>query len=202
MEFGLSERQQILKRTAREFLEAECPTALVRESEASEQGYSPDLWNKMADLGWLGLALPPEYGGAGGNLLDQVVLFEEVGRALVPGPIFSSTVLSGQILLNAGSEDQKGRLLSEISGGKTIVVTAGTGVAGGPIRGDLQIRPAGDRGDSVLNRTSLFVPYAHAADYLLCAASEDGNPEAPAGSLGLRTLENPIPLPTVMGGRT
>ena len=93
MDFSLTEEQQILSRTAREFLEAECPTTVVREAENSEEGYLPDLWKKMANLGWLGVSLPENYGGIGGALTDQTVLFEEIGRALVPGPLLTSSVL-------------------------------------------------------------------------------------------------------------
>jgi alkylation response protein AidB-like acyl-CoA dehydrogenase len=180
MDLGLSERHQILKRTARELLEAECPAALVREIEDSERGYSPDLWKQMADLGWLGLALPPEYGGSGGDLVDQVVLFEELGRAIVPSPVLPSTVLCGQTLLNAGGGEQKERLLPGISRGDTIVVPAGAALPGGPLRSGLQIRPAGDGSDFVIEGSSLFVPYAHVADYLLCASMNDGGPEGTA----------------------
>ena len=78
MNFSLTEEQQILSRTAREFLEAECPTTVVREAENSEEGYLPELWKKMANLGWLGVSLPKDYGGIGGSLTDQTVLFEAV----------------------------------------------------------------------------------------------------------------------------
>ena len=75
MDLGLSEQQEMLSRAAREFLEAECPTTLVRELEDSDRGYSPELWRKMADLGWLGQAFPGQYGGSDGTLIDQVALF-------------------------------------------------------------------------------------------------------------------------------
>ena len=68
MDLGITEQQQILKTAARESLEADCLTSLVRQLESSEQGYSIQLWKKMADLGWLGVALPTEFGGAGGKL--------------------------------------------------------------------------------------------------------------------------------------
>ncbi|MEC8911394.1 MAG: acyl-CoA dehydrogenase family protein, partial [Chloroflexota bacterium] len=104
MDFSLTEEQLILGRSARQFLEAECPAAVVREAETTEQGHVPELWGKMADLGWLGMSLPEIYGGTGGSLTDQVVLFEEIGRALVPGPLLVSSVLASQIVLNAGND--------------------------------------------------------------------------------------------------
>ena len=75
----------MLKTTARDFLEKECPISLVRDLEEDEKGYSPDLWHKMAELGWLGLVFPEEYGG-GGNFLDLTVLLEEMGRGLYRVP--------------------------------------------------------------------------------------------------------------------
>ena len=96
MDLGLNERQQLLRSTAREFLQAECPISLVRETESGDRGYSEALWRKMAGLGWLGLALPAEHGGSGGDAADLVVLAEEMGRALVPGPFITSSVLCGR----------------------------------------------------------------------------------------------------------
>src|SRR5512139_707545 len=107
MDLGLSEEQEMLKNFARDFLEKECPETLVREMEEDERGYSPDLWQKMSEQGWQGLVIPPEYGGSGMGYLDLIVLLEEFGRALVPGP-FIPTVVGGAIpILEAGSEAQK-----------------------------------------------------------------------------------------------
>ena len=86
MDFGLTEQEEILRRSAREFLEAECPTSLVRQAEESGEGHARELWRKIARLGWLGISLPEQFGGTGGSLTDQTVLFEEIGRALTPGP--------------------------------------------------------------------------------------------------------------------
>ena len=63
MDFELNEKQEMLEKTARDFLENECPSSLVREMEEDEKGYSPELWRKMAVLGWMGLVLPEKYGG-------------------------------------------------------------------------------------------------------------------------------------------
>jgi alkylation response protein AidB-like acyl-CoA dehydrogenase len=179
MDLGLSEQQEILRRTAREFLEAECPTSLVRELEHSEQGYSPELWKMMAHLGWLGQAFPPEYGGEGASLIDQVVLFEEMGRALLPGPLLPSSVLSGQALVRAGSEDQKAGLLTSMARGETIVTAPLPEPGFGPGDGGLRLTAAG--AGYVLNGALLFVPYAHITNYVLCAAGPNGNGNAPEG---------------------
>ena len=105
MDLGLNEQQMLLSRTTREFLESECPISLVRELEVSKEGYSLGLWQKMAALGWLGLAIPLEHGGDGGTLLDQTVLFEEIGRAMVPGPLLATSAYVVRAILGAGSDE-------------------------------------------------------------------------------------------------
>ncbi|GAG81422.1 unnamed protein product [marine sediment metagenome] len=92
MDLGLSEEQEMLRTSARDFLQKECPKQLVKQLDESDEGYSPELWRKMAELGWMGLVLPEEYGGSGGSFLDLVVLLEEMGYNILPGPFFSSMV--------------------------------------------------------------------------------------------------------------
>ena len=159
MDFSLTEQQQILGRSAREFLEAECSTAVVREAEESEQGYVPELWRRMADLGWFGICLPEAYGGIGGSLTDQAVLFEEIGRALVPGPLLVSSVLAAQIVLNAGNDAQKQRWLPGIADGGLVFTLA---------RGERLETSSPDTGVN-LSGESAFVPYAEAANHIICA---------------------------------
>ena len=105
MDLGLDEQQEMLKNFARDFLEKECPETLVREMEEDEQGYSPDLWKKMADQGWMGLIIPEDQGGAGMTLCELVVLLEEFGRALVPGPFVSTVVLGAVPIMEAGTDE-------------------------------------------------------------------------------------------------
>ena len=83
MDFSLSESQEMLKRSVRDFLAEECSGAFVREMAEDKKGYSPELWQKMAKLGWQGLIFPKSCGGAGGSFLDLVILLEEMGRALL-----------------------------------------------------------------------------------------------------------------------
>ncbi len=89
MNLSLTEEQEMLRKMARDFLAKECPKKHVREMETDEKGYSPDLWKKMAELGWMGLALPEKYGGQAASFLDLTVLLEEMGRACLPAPFFS-----------------------------------------------------------------------------------------------------------------
>jgi alkylation response protein AidB-like acyl-CoA dehydrogenase len=126
MDFGLSEEQEMLRTSARDFLQKECPKKLVRQLDESDEGYSPELWRKMAELGWMGLPFPEKYGGGGGSFLDLVVLLEAMGYNIVPGPFFSTVVLGGMTILTAGNEGQKKGLLSEVASGKLILALAMT----------------------------------------------------------------------------
>ena len=199
MDLGLNEQQEMLGRTARDFLEAECPTTLVRELESSDKGYSPELWRKMADLGWLGLAFPAEYGGAGGSLVDEVVLFEEIGRAIVPGPMLTSTVLSGQAVLNAATDEQKSGLLRGIARGDTILSAALT--EAGADHAGLRAEKAGD--SYVINGDSMFVPYAHVASHLVVVAGTGSGQASDGATLFMIETSSPgvscIPMESVAG---
>ena len=111
--FTLNEQQEMLRKTARDFLATECPKKLVKEMEADKEGYSLELWQKMADLGWLGLVLPVKYGGAGLAIIDLVILIEEMGRACLPSP-FCSTVVGSMAIMDIGAEQQKANILPEV----------------------------------------------------------------------------------------
>ena len=173
MDLGFNDQQKMLKATAREFLEAECPTGFVREMESNERGYSPELWGKMADLGWLGLAFPPEYGGDGGNVIDQIALSEEIGRAILPSPFLTSSVLCGRTILHAANQEQQSRLLPQMGRGD-LMVTLALAEAGGWIAGVPEaVTAAPSDGAFIINGTKLFVPYASVADLVLVAAKTD-----------------------------
>ena len=86
MNLSLSEEQEMLKRTACDFLSEKCPKSFVKQMEQDEKGYSPELWEEMANLGWLGLAFPQKYGGGGMSFLDLSVLLEKMGHACLPTP--------------------------------------------------------------------------------------------------------------------
>lgn len=173
MDFGLSTEQEMLKKTARDFLEKECSEALVREVEAGDKGYSQELWHKMAGLGWLGLIYPERYGGAGGNILDLAILYEEMGRAMVPSPHLSTVVLCGLTILAAGNDEQKTRLLPSIARGDLILALALTEPESsweGKVwdADGVAVRAIADGSDYIIDGSKLFVHDAQIADYLLC----------------------------------
>lgn len=170
MDLGLDEAQQMLRNSARAFLEAECPDSYVREMERDPRGYTPELWQKMAEQGWLGLIVPEGYGGVGLGFLDLSILLEEMGRAMLPGPFFSTVVMAGMAVLDAGSEAQKQEILPRIADGQLIMTMALTEPsARWDARGvETAAEPVGN--GFLINGTKLFVPDAGAADYLVVAA--------------------------------
>jgi alkylation response protein AidB-like acyl-CoA dehydrogenase len=178
MDFAFSEEQEMLRRSARDFLAKECPPKLVRKLMEGPDAYDPALWKKMAGLGWTSLGIPESYGGAGG-FLDLIVVLEECGRALLPGPFFATMGLAVPALIEAGSEAQKKEVLGAIAEGKARATLALTEPSG---RWDaasvtLAAKPAG--GGWQLDGVKLFVPDAESADYTVVAArtraeGEDG----------------------------
>ena len=170
MDLGLTEEQEMLKKSAREFLIKECPKKLVRELTANDEGYSPELWKKMADLGWMGLAYPEKYGGSGGSFLDLTILLEEMGYNIVPGPFFSTVVLGGLTILEAGNEEQKKRCLEKISKGNLIVSLALTELDGTYTAPSIKTAAKLKDDTYTINGIKLFVADANIADYVLVLA--------------------------------
>jgi len=178
MDFGFNEDQELLRATARKFLENECTSEFVRARMAEPEGFTPDFWRKLAEQGWLGLVYPEAYGGAGLGFVDLTVLMEEMGRAVMPGPFFS-TLLGGLAILEAGSDAQKKEWLTKLADGQARVTLAWTEPNA---RWDAAgVSTAAKRAGNgfTLSGTKLFVPDAHVADALVVAArtGEGRNPE-------------------------
>lgn len=180
MEYELNEEQKILQKSAADFLKKECPKERVRRLEETDEKYSPELWRKMAELGWMGLQLPEEYGGTDWSFLNMAVLLEEMGYNICPGPFISTTLLGSVPILRAGTEDQKRAILPGVAGGELILTMALTEVEGRCEPGSLKVKAAQQDGGWVIEGVKLFVPDASVADYILCVArtSEATDPEA------------------------
>jgi alkylation response protein AidB-like acyl-CoA dehydrogenase len=181
MDFEFNEEQKMLKTSAREFLEKECPKSLVKQMVADEKGNPPELWHKMAELGWLGLIFPEKYGGMGGNLLDLVAIQEEMGRACVPGAFYSTVLLGGLFVLNNGSEEQKQNLLPKVAEGKLILTLALTEPGGSYEAAAVETKAVSDKDDYLISGTKLYVPDAHIADYIICIARTKSGKTAEEG---------------------
>ena len=142
MYFDLTDEQQAIRSTAKEFLAARYKSERIRELAESETGFEQSGWDEMAELGWAGLALPEEWGGQGLGIVDLAVLFEEMGYALAPSPLFSNTI-AGMALALCGSDEQRERFLRPLAAGQLRGVPAlwDAGSAGDP-------RPLHDGGDA------------------------------------------------------
>jgi len=184
MNFGFNEEQELLRSTARKFLENECPSEVVRKLMDTPEGMTPALWGKLAEQGWLGLITPEAYDGMGLGLVDLVVLMEEMGRAVVPGPYFSTVLLGGLGILEAGTEAQKKEWLPKIAAGEKRVTLAWMEPSAQLGPEGVTLAAAEKGGTFTLSGTKLFVPDAHTADAVVVAA-RTGKPGAEGISLFL-----------------
>jgi alkylation response protein AidB-like acyl-CoA dehydrogenase len=180
MNFGFNEEQELLRSTARKFFENECPSTVVRTLMDSAEGMTPELWRKVAEQGWLGLVYPEACDGMGLGLVDLVVLLEEMGRAVVPGPFFSTVLLGGLAILEAGSEAQKNEWLPKIAAGDKRVTLAWMEPSATLGAEGVTLPAVAKGGAFTLSGTKLFVPDAHTAHAIVVAArtgagkAEDG----------------------------
>ena len=181
MDLELNETQQMLKNSAREFLAQECPHTLVRAMEEDEKGYPQELWQQIVDLGWTSLAFPEEYGGAGGSFLDLAVLLEEIGRALLPGPFFSTVVLGGLTLLDAADDAQRQELIPGICQGQLMMTMALTEPSATLQPQGIQLMARRDGDDFIFNGTKLFVSDAHVSDVMIVVARTSGHDDPEKG---------------------
>jgi len=176
MDFAFSEEQEMLRSSARTLLAKASPSAVVRKLMETEDAYDADLWKKLAEQGWTALGIPEEYGGFG-TFLDLVVILEETGRVLLPGPYFETMGMAVPAILEAGTEPQKQDALTAIATGSARATLAFTEPSG---RWDadgvtLSAQRSGDGWK--LNGTKLFVPGAGVADYMVVAARTRGSGE-------------------------
>jgi len=203
MNYELNEEQRIIKEAAHRFLAEACSTDFVREMAEDEKGFTTELWNKMAQLGWMGLPFPEVYGGAGMSFLDLAVILTEMGYFCVPGPFFSTVVLGGLAVLEAGSEEQKARILPEVAAGNRLLTLAWMEEEGTSSPEGIKLRGERANDQFLLSGTKLFVPDAHVADTIICAArtgeaaTEISLFEVDANSQGVHTT----PLDTLAGDK-
>ncbi|MET0485438.1 MAG: acyl-CoA dehydrogenase family protein, partial [Candidatus Rokuibacteriota bacterium] len=147
MDLALTESQEMLRASARTFVEREAPTHTLVALQKQESSLVPDLWRKAVDAGWPGILIPTEYGGSESTLTDAAVLFEELGRGPVPGPFFSSGVLGALTMLEAGSEAQRKAIFPAVARGEAVLAVAITdpSTSWGPQSVTLPPQRLGDR---------------------------------------------------------
>jgi alkylation response protein AidB-like acyl-CoA dehydrogenase len=151
-----TEEEQMLKNVAREFLEAEVSTALVREMELDDLGYPPALWKQMADLGWLGMSLPEQYGGQGLPLVYLGLIIEEIGRVMAPVPLHS-TMVAALTIDSDGTDQQKQDILPAVADGKMVLTWAVHERDARLIPEAMNLEAKADGDGWILNGTKMFV---------------------------------------------
>ena len=179
VDFGFSKDQQLIRKSVRQFLEKECPRDRVRELKTDEKGYDPGVWEEMVELGFVGLAIPGEYEGMGGDYLELVIFMEEVGRNLLPSPYFATVALCALPIERFGSNTQKQRILPAIANGQIWTLALMEASADYEAAG-IELEAVKDGDAYVLNGTKLFVPFAGAAEKFLVVGrtGTDGHAEA------------------------
>ena len=171
MDFGLTEIQELLASSAREFLADRAPLDIARAAAAGDCGFDASLWREIAQLGWTGLMVPEQYGGAGLGLTELGVLLEECGATLTPGPLLETALLGASVINRYGNEGQKAELLPAIARGDAIVTPAiheqGPAWASGGVNTAARV----EDGQWVLRGEKRFVPFAYSADIFLVSAN-------------------------------
>jgi alkylation response protein AidB-like acyl-CoA dehydrogenase len=197
VDLSLTEPQELLRTSARSFVEREAPRHAIVAAQRGDAGLAPALWRKAADLGWPGILIPADLGGSESSLTDAAVLFEELGRGPVPGPFFSSAVLGALTVLEAATPAQQQALLPRAARGEAVLTVAITepDASWGPQGVTLVAQRHGDR--YRLDGVKLFVSDATAATHLIVVARTGERPDAlslllvEAAAPGVRARELP-----------
>ena len=170
MDLNFTEEQHILRDMVKSMVSSHSTVSVVRKLENDEIGVPPGLWQQMKEVGLLGVMLDDKYGGAGLNLLDCALIYEELGRGLAPGPHFVSSVIAASAIQKGGSEAQKLEMLPLIGSGDLIVAPAWLEPDNGFAPEGVQLEAKTSSNGFVLNGVKRHVFYAKAAQKLLALA--------------------------------
>jgi alkylation response protein AidB-like acyl-CoA dehydrogenase len=194
VELVLTEDQELLAKTAADFVRQHSPISRVRALRDANDplGFSRDLWRQMAELGWTGILIPEEYGGAGMGLADLVVVLEALGRALAPEPFLSTVLLAGPLLTRAGSTAQKQAWLPGIAAGENILTVAYQEAHSRYDLNRVTVKAEKSGAGWLLSGEKIQVLDGAAADALLVSARTAGAPQDQQGiTLFLVTKDTP-----------
>jgi alkylation response protein AidB-like acyl-CoA dehydrogenase len=182
--FDLTDEQEAIRSTARDFLAARFKSERMREIAGSEDGTDAQGWKEMAELGWAGLALPEEWGGQGLGIVDLAVLFEEMGYALAPSPLFSNTVV-GLALAGSASDEQKERWLRPLAEGTARGTQAMVDAGSTATPGAYPMKAEADGDAVVLDGKKELVADAAGAAFFLVATADGRRHIVPADAAGV-----------------
>ena len=171
MNFAFTEEQEELRKTVRAFLDAKSPETAVREQMETDNGFDPAVWSQMGEqMGLQGLVVPEEFGGSGFSFVELGVVLEEMGRALLCAPYFSTVVLAAQTLINSGDAAAKKKYLPGIAAGETIATLATTEPSGKWDEAGITMQAKGSGSSFTLSGTKMFVLDGHTASLIIVAA--------------------------------
>jgi len=185
LDLNLTESEEMLRKAALDFMRRDAPKEVVQKLQDTETGITDALWKMAADMGWLGIIIPEEYGGTGNPLTSAAVLFEALGTGPLSGPYFNSAILGSLIILEAGSEEQKKNTLPAVAEGKQVLTLALTEPEYSWEPRGVQATAASKNGDFVLDGVKLFTMDAQAATHLIVAARTGKGDDAKGISLFL-----------------
>ncbi len=168
MDFALTNEQEDFVAAIRDFCQRECGTREQREqlSDGYETHHSFDLYKKMADLGWLGVTIPEEYGGSGGSMLDATLFMEETSRGLAPIGGYSTTLIVAGATSRFGTDEQKKDILGGIAGGAVEAIAMTEPESGSDV-GSLTTKAERVDGGFVINGQKVFISNAHISEHVL-----------------------------------
>ncbi len=188
MNFGFSEEQELLRSEVRKFLDEQCPMQEVRRLRETPEGYAPELWKQLGELGWLGLVIPEAHGGAGLEWIDLIILLEETGRGLFPSPLIANT-LAAAAILDVGNEAQQAAWLPALAAGSRIGTLALLEASDVLAPEGVQLRGERDGSGWLLQGEKCFVMDAEAAHLFVVSFRAGEAPE----DLGLALVDRDVP---------
>ncbi|MBI1784912.1 acyl-CoA dehydrogenase family protein [Candidatus Sumerlaeota bacterium] len=174
MNFGFSEEQEMIRKSARDFVKGQSSFERLRELIDDPRGYSPQLYKLMADSGWLGTVYPENCGGMGLGYVDLLCIQEELGKGLIPEPLMSSAIMGGNAIFFSGDDKLKSELLPKVVAGETILTLAAYELAGRFNFAHVETTAKAEGDGFILNGTKCFVPDAASADKIVVSARTGG----------------------------
>lgn len=174
MNFGFSEEQEMIRKSARDLVKGQSSFERIRKVGQDETGFSREIYGQMAEQGWLGTVIPEEFGGVGLGYVDLLCIQEELGKGVMPEPILSSAIMGGGVVLAAGSGAQKAELLPKVASGELILTVAAYELAGRHDFAHVETKAQAAGDGWTLNGTKAFVPDAGVAGKIIVSARTTG----------------------------
>jgi alkylation response protein AidB-like acyl-CoA dehydrogenase len=185
MNFSFNDEQKLLQESLEKFIQRDYPFDKRRACQASPQGYSPEVWRQLADMGLLGLTFDADYGGIGGGPIETVVAMTAIGNALMVEPYFPTVVMAGGLLNRSGTAAQKQAVLPAIAEGKLIATTAfgepGARFDTFRVKTTAKRDDSGEKAGYVLNGRKAVVLFGAQADRIIVSARTSGGANDPHG---------------------